>query len=105
MYIKFMFRVMTTVPLVDVLCKEFRCKQNELSFYLRDPMLYCKVNLFMLGLNMRANYDNNYGLYKRVSFSRFTFMSANKQFAYKGYLGITVRYYISKIVCTVTYIV
>jgi len=80
-------------PLLKVLSKLLDCKESALQENLNHPLNFQRVNAFLLGKELQTSYMNNLGEYTDIegSMCKISAKSSREQYAYEGYLGLTVE--------------
>lgn len=76
-------------PLLDRLCVVLQCGRLRLAEALKDVENYQKVIMELSKGRLRTNHlgENN----RYIEFGGISFLGADRQHAYQGYLGITVQ--------------
>jgi len=77
-------------PLLDAIADLLGCKKVALHDFLNHPIAEKKVEDFLRDKKLRTIYPSKTGEYQAVQFGGLSKSSALQQFAYEGYLGVTV---------------
>ena len=78
------------VLLIEIICKIFKCKKDELSEKLRCPFNREKLDSLFGELLLQTTYKNRQGLKHMLRYSALSIQDANHLKAYNGFLGVTV---------------
>jgi hypothetical protein len=82
---------MTTVPLLTALAKHLGCEVGALQEKLNHPNIILSANLFLNDKTIRTNYLDNNNEYREIKSGQIGPKSAREQYAYEGFLGISVE--------------
>ncbi|KAL3099729.1 hypothetical protein niasHT_027679 [Heterodera trifolii] len=83
-----------SVPLIDFLCKHYKCSMNELHVLLQTLSKRREISeMLRSNLHLRTNHLRPAWKNMRVHCNELTIHPAQTAYAMRGYLGITVRVY------------
>ncbi|MGN6670798.1 MAG: hypothetical protein ACTHJ4_04595 [Candidatus Nucleicultricaceae bacterium] len=82
---------MSTEPVIKALAKYFNlcddCGEKRLAQYLELPYNRARAEFFLRGKELRTNYKDKSGDFKKVRFCGLTSLGPKELYAYHGFLG------------------
>lgn len=82
---------MSSTSLISAIAKFLGINEECLQEKLNHPETICKINKWLSNKSLRTNYKDRNDQYREIKNARIGFKAANDQFAYEGFLAITVQ--------------